>query len=197
MKPLLIFTILISSVSLTACKIFKKENTELPKNPKEIKILWEQNKGMIGGYESIYLSNDSCTYKLRQKGQEQVINFTIPSENLLSLYKTFITNKFSLIQSNVKEISDRGGSKITLRVDDKSKTVNNSGNHFVDEKFLDNYLAIEKQIKEIAFNEINKLKKDIVINLSDELVNSPYYLYLYVNDVEVYNELNDGNFVHL
>jgi hypothetical protein len=194
MKRVLTYTLIFSTVLLTACKIFKKDNTQLPNKPKQIEIIWEQNRGMIGGYESIYLSNDSCAHKLRQKGQEQVVNFTIPQTDLLHLYETFVSNKFPLIESEKRDVYDRGGTKITLTVDGKSKTVNNSGMYFVKDSYLQNFNNIEKEINLVAFKEINKLKKDVIIDLSDELKNSPYYLFLYVNDEEVYNELNDGNF---
>jgi len=194
MKHLLTLTLIFSTAIMTSCKIFKKDTNELPDKPKQIEMVWEQNRGMIGGYESIYLSNDSCAYKLRQKGQEQMINFKIPLDNLLSLYKTFVTNQFPLIESEKKDVYDRGGTKITLSVDGKSKTANNSGMYFVKNEYLQNFKNIEKEINLVAFKEINQLKKDVVINLSDELKNSPYYLYLYINDEEVYNEMNDGNF---
>ncbi len=194
MKQLL-FTFIISTTLITSCKVFKKNgNTTLPNKPKKIEIAWEYNRGMIGGYESIYLSNDSCNYKIRRRGLDQFVNFDIPDENLLKLYKTFTENAFPLIQTEKMQVYDRGGSKITLTVDGVSKTVNNSGMYFVKEEFKNQYTNIEKQIKLVAFDAINQLKKEVTIDLSDELKNSPYYLYLYVNDEEKYNELNDGQF---
>ncbi len=193
---LIFFTVLIlSTTMMSSCKVFQKEGkSSLPKHPKKIEIIWEQNRGMIGGYESVFLSNDSCAYKIRRRGKEQLINFKIPNEDLLALYKTFTENAFPLIQTEKREVYDRGGTKITLSVDGVSKTVNNSGMYFVKEEFKNQFNTIEKQINLIAFKQINQLKKEVTIDLSDELKNSPFYLYLYINDEEKYNELNEGQF---
>ncbi len=194
MKHTLLLTLILSTLLTTSCKVFKKDDTKLPKSPKKIEILWEMNQGMIGGYESIYLSNDSCIYKVRKRGQLQEVNFKIPKEDLLHLYETFSVNVFPLILTEKREVYDRGGTKITLTVDGKSQTVNNSGMYFVKKDFLPFYQNIEKEINTVAYKEINKHKKNITVNLSDELKNSPYYLYLYVNDKVVYDELNEGGF---
>jgi len=194
MKHTLLLTLILTTLLTTSCKVFKKDDTKLPKSPKKIEILWEQNQGMIGGYESIYLSYDSCIYKVRRRGKLQEVNFKIPEEDLLQLYKTFTTNLFPLIESEKRDVYDRGGTKITLTVDGKSRTANNSGMYFVKKEFISNFQNIEKEINIVAYKEINKHKKNITINLSDELKNSPYYLYLYVNDKLVYDELNDDGF---
>ncbi|HIP36285.1 MAG TPA: hypothetical protein EYG85_05485 [Crocinitomix sp.] len=182
---------LVIFTSLISCKMFKK-NKSVEQN--KIEILWEKNLGMIGGYESIYLSKDSCMYYFRQKGNDAFIKFNIEQLKLLDLYNTFIEHKFSLIKSTKQEVYDRGGTKITLTVNDVPQTVNNSGMYFIKPEYKTNYKAIEDKIKEVAFEIINQHKKNVEIKLSDELVNSKYILYLYVNNKEVYSELNGISF---
>jgi hypothetical protein len=195
MKQISISIFLITLIGFTSCKIFKKQQTDhLPNEPKEIKILWEKENGMIGESESIYLSSDTCGYIYRKGADGVFFDFKIPQKKLMELYTVFVSNQFQNILTEKKDVSDRGGSKITLTVDGLEQTVDNSGNSFVLEENLQRYIAIENAILKTAQAKIEEQQKTIFVDLDQNLKNSKYILYVYVNNKEVYNELDQGEY---
>ncbi len=190
MKATNVILFLISSVILMGCNLFKDvDKSELPSKPGDIIILHEKKQGMIGGYESIYITNDSCAYEVTKNGNKQIVNFNLTPDQITEIYSAFVVNKFSEIESEKREIYDRGGTKITLTVKNTKYIADNSGMQFVKADYFKYYESVEGVITKTAFKEINKQKIDLKIELSEALKNSPYYLFLSVNGNQVFNEL--------
>jgi hypothetical protein len=186
----LVFVVLVMS----ACKVLA---TNLPVKPRVIEITWKVDSGMLNKSESIYISNDSCTYTLKVKGRKQLIKFKLKTSVIDSLYQVFYNNKFDKIETFEEEIYDRGGTSIHINVDGESYLVSNSGMTLIKEIYLANYSTVENTIKTITFDEISKQKRLIDIKLDSSITNSEHNVILYVNDKSYYQEKKDGEYLTL
>lgn len=179
---------------MSACKVL---STNLPEKPKQIQISWNVDGGMLMRNESIFISNDSCTYNLEVERRKQFIIFQLSPIILDSLYQIFYDNSFDKIETYKEEIYDRGGTSINMSVDGESYSVSNSGMSLIKENYKENYSRIEYAVKTIAFDEISKQKKLIDIKLDTSITNSEHNVILYVNGETYYQEKKDGEYLIL
>lgn len=174
-----------------------EKNGDLPKSPKKIKIYWNENGGMMPQYSQIYISNDSCSYLSSKQNVRQLVEYAVSEEEIRSLYDVFYTNEFNKIQTYQQEIYDRGGSSVSLIVDDQSFSVSNSGVDFIKEKNKSQYATIEKAIFKLNKTYVNRQKRTVFIDLDTSITNTKNNVILYVNDNIEYSEEKNGEYFTL
>lgn len=172
-------------------------NDKLPENPKNIQIRWSEDGGMLPEYKRIYLSNDSCSYLSSKNQVDQLVEFSLPLQDLKSLYQIFYDNKFNEIKTYEEEIYDRGGSTISLTADTQSYSISNSGMTLIDKNYISNYQTIEEAVLNVAHTEVNKQNRTVIVDLDTTITNSTNNVILYVNGNTEYSEEKNGEFFTL
>lgn len=191
LKHIAILTL--SIVGINSCKLL---NTA-PKNPEHISIEWHKSGGMLPSYSHCYISLDSCVWENYNEISLQRTFFQLSRHEILELYSTFYTNKFTKIKSSKQDALDRGGSDIYINVDGENYELLNSGSNFIEDKFVDYYKTIEKAVVQ-KFEDVNsKQNKDVVINLDQSISASKHNVVLYLNNKEIYNEQKTGEFTSI
>ena len=190
MKKYLSRIFISASVLLIGCSTYSK----IPQRPSEIIITWYKSGGLMPGYENIYISKDSCIHEIRYNGLLKQRLFTLTKDQLSSLYDEIYINNYATIQSDSTPVLDRGGSEISLIIDDINYGISNLGHNVIKKEFISNYLNIENAIKNVSFDELERQKNDFSILLDESISQSNHNVILYINDKEVYNEQKDGQF---
>jgi len=189
--------LVLSSCANLSSNAGNNNSGNLPKDPKEIKISWYKDGGMLPEYSRIYISNDSCSYLSSKQNIEQIVKYQVSNIELKALYDVFYNNEFNKIQTFEEEIYDRGGSSISLTADTQSFSISNSGMTLIKENNQAQYANIEKAILNLNKAYVNKQKQTILIDLDTSITNYKNNVTLYVNDNIVYSEEKNGEYFTL
>jgi len=145
-------------------------------------------------HETIFISKDSCIHEIIDKGRVEQRHFSLTKNQLSSLYDEIYNNNYATIKSDSIPVLDRGGSRISLKIDGIDYDISNFGYNVTKEEFKPNFLNIENAIKHVAYTKLENQKSDFNILLDESITQTNNHVILYINDNEVYNEQKDGEF---
>ena len=99
---------------------------------------------MLPESEIININTDTASYQSRKSDEIDEYNWHPTREELEDLYQIMLDNDFSSIRSSEDKcpVYDRGGVNVTINVDGKETRIDNSGNHFIEEKWQRNFALI-------------------------------------------------------
>ncbi|MBN2894217.1 MAG: hypothetical protein JXL97_20265 [Bacteroidales bacterium] len=188
--------LIISLLLIFGCETKTKEmaKSNLPKDIKNIEITWNENGGMLFYIENVKFTKDSCSYEKNIDGAIQHANFTISEKQLEDLYSVFVKNEFDLIKTYQQPVTDRGGSSITLKVNEQNFSVSNAGSSFIEKEYSKNYNGVESEILKLTKEEVDKQKKEITISFDETITNSEQKIKLFINRDIVFDEQAFGGF---
>lgn len=96
-------------------------NSPLPDTrPLDISFSFHVDGGMVYYSEDLFISADSCYYKVNDGGAESKTYFKLTAAQLDKLYSVFKDNDFDRIETYKEKVYDRGGENISLRWDKKN-----------------------------------------------------------------------------
>ena len=187
---------MIISTVLKTCESNDMEKSKLPAKANNITIEWHKNGGFSPFYEKFIISKDSCIYDIQDKyGVYRQIKFQLSEKQIDSLYSVFVLNKFDKIETEEYHVTDRGGTNIRLNVDSLSFYVSDSGISIVKKLYIKQYIAIEKAIISIVFDELELHKIDKIIDVNQLFEDATLDVSIVINDeIEYYFEKDDNSF---
>ena len=152
---LLLNILFISSGFICAKSIGSGDGSPLPNTrPDDIQFSYSQNGGMMYYSENIFISKDSCYYKINDGGSVTRVNFKLTSAELDKLYSIFKDNDFDEIDSYEEKVYDRGGESISLSWKPGKRTsVSNSGMNFIKESWHKEWNTCTEAIEKIGKGE--------------------------------------------
>lgn len=179
-----IFVVLLLNFIFAASGFICAKNTESSGNsplpstrPVDISFRYYVDGGMMYYSEELFISGDSCYYKINDGGAESKIYFKMTSSELDKLYEVFKENRFDEIETYDHKVYDRGGDNISLSWGNgKSCSVNNSGMTFIDDSWKTEWTACVTEIVKIITAEVPKQKKDFEVRLDKTLFYKEIYL---------------------
>ncbi|NOS84239.1 MAG: hypothetical protein HOP31_03775 [Ignavibacteria bacterium] len=175
---LLLNILFISSGFICAKSIGSGDGSPLPNTrPDDIQFSYSQSGGMMYYSENIFISKDSCYYKINDGGSVTRVNFKLTSAELDRLYSVFKDNDFDEIDSYEEKVYDRGGESISLSwKPGKQTSVSNSGMNFIKESWHKEWNACTEAIEKIGKEQMEKQKKDYVISFDKSLFGKEIYM---------------------
>lgn len=175
---LLLNILFISSGFICAKSIGSGDNSPLPdKRPDDIRFSYSQSGGMMYYSENIFISKDSCYYKINDGGAVTKVYFKLTSAELDKLYDVFKNNDFDEIDSYEEKVYDRGGESISLNwKPGKQVNISNSGMTFIKESWQKEWNACSNAIETIGKSEMEKQKKDYAITFDGSLLGKEIYM---------------------
>ena len=133
--------------------------TKLPaKCPADLRLTLEHGGGMVYYSSKLYLAKDSCFFQQNNHGTETTQTFQLSEKEFETLYKSLRTHKFDKIKTEQAKgtVHDRGGK--TMRIDwdkgQKSLSVTDKHNTFVQKSWQEAWLALQNDINELLKNKI-------------------------------------------
>lgn len=145
--------------------------------PDDIRFSYSQSGGMMYYSENIYISKDSCFYKINDGGSVTRVDFKLTSAELDKLYSVFKDNDFDEIKTYEEKVYDRGGESISLSwKPGKQTSVSNSGMTFVKDSWSKEWNNCLNAIEKIAKGEMEKQKKEYIIWFDKSLLGKEIYM---------------------
>lgn len=177
---------------MQACSMTSENNYDypnsLPRNPSSVVIEWSENGGMYPENKNIYISLDSCYYKIRKNQNQTSIYFTVSKDELEEIYSYFVRNNFNSIrEKNDVEVYDRGGTSIKLFVDNNLIEKKNSGRTFLYGNNAERYRNIEDSLLQFVFSKIENKYININFLIDDFIYSQDKYFFLSVNEETLIN----------
>ena len=175
---LLLNILFIGTGFICAKSIGSGDNSPLPdKRPDDIRFSYSQSGGMMYYSENIFISKDSCYYKINDGGAVTKVYFKLTSAELDKLYDVFKNNDFDEIDSYEEKVYDRGGESISLNwKPGKQVNISNSGMTFIKESWQKEWNACSNAIETIGKSEMEKQKKDYAITFDGSLLGKEIYM---------------------
>ena len=175
---LLLNVLFIGTGFICAKSIGSGDNSPLPdKRPDDIRFSYSQSGGMMYYSENIFISKDSCYYKINDGGAVTKVYFKLTSAELDKLYDVFKNNDFDEIDSYEEKVYDRGGESISLNwKPGKQVNISNSGMTFIKESWQKEWNACSNAIETIGISEMEKQKKDYAITFDGSLLGKEIYM---------------------
>jgi hypothetical protein len=124
--------------------------------PDELLIHFSSNGGMVMQSEDIYLHEDSSSFRYNYNGAFGSTKIRMSEKELDRIYNIIRDNFFEDIETEQKNIADRGGITITLIWDENKISVSNSGMNFVKDEWHEEWNNIVN-----AFTAIKETQKTI------------------------------------
>jgi hypothetical protein len=138
--------LLCGSFTIVGCQLANSDTTHdfSPKEFKNLSIHYQYSVGMLPESEIININTDTASYQSRKSDEIDEYNWHPTREELEDLYQIMLDNDFSSIRSSEDKgpVYDRGGVNVTINVDGKETRIDNSGNHFIEEKWQRNFALI-------------------------------------------------------
>lgn len=168
----------ISSGFLCAKSTGSSGNSPLPdKRPDDLHFSWSQSGGMMYYSENIFISKDSCYYKINDGGAITRVDFRMTADELDKLYSVFLENSFDEIESYEEKVYDRGGESISLSwKPGKHINVSNSGMTFIEDSWKKEWSACSNAIEKIAAEQMDAQKKPYEIKFDGSLFGKEIYM---------------------
>jgi hypothetical protein len=181
MKYLSLIIICITFVSsgfICAKSVGSGDGSPLPdKRPDDIRFHYTLSGGMMYYMEDIYISKDSCYYKINDGGSVTKVYFKMSPAELDKLYSVFKDNNFDEIESFEEKVYDRGGESISLNWDrSKHASVSNSGMTFIKDSWHKEWNACSNAIETLGKSEMEKQKKEYAISFDRSLFGKEIYM---------------------
>jgi hypothetical protein len=175
---LLLNILFISSGFICAKSISNKEGSPLPDTrPEDLRINYSVDGGMMHYGENIFISKDSCYYKINDGGAITRVNFKLTNAELDKLYMVLLENDFDEIDSYEQKVYDRGGESISLNWSPgKHTAVNNSGMTFIKESWHKEWNACTEAIEKIGKGEMEKQLMNYEIQFDKSLLGKEIYM---------------------
>lgn len=154
------------------------DNTPLPeKRPDNITFSYSQSGGMMYYSENIYISKDSCFYKINDGGAISRVDFKLSDSELDKLYAVFRDNRFDEIDTFEEKVFDRGGESIYLSwKPGKYAKISNSGMSFVQSSWSKEWNNCVNAIEKIGKDEMEKQLKNYEIIFDKSLYGKELYM---------------------
>lgn len=179
-----IFIVLLFNLVFAATGFICAKNTESSSNsplpstrPADIVFRYHVDGGMMYYSEELFISGDSCYYKINDGGAESKIYFRMTAAQLDKLYGVFRENRFDEIETYEEKVYDRGGNSISLSWGrSKYCNVSSSGMTFIDKSWNSEWSACLSAIDKIIAEEVPRQKKDFEIRLDKTLFSKEIYL---------------------
>lgn len=180
------------------------KNSPLPDTrPDDIVFSYSQSGGMLYYSENIFISKDSCYYKINDGGAVSQVNFKLTNAEIDKLYMVFKENDFDEIDTYEEKVYDRGGESISLSwKPGKHTQVSNSGISFIKESWHKEWNTCVNTIEKIAKGEMEKQLKNYEIIFDKSLYGKE--LYMQINRDVVFKKgkliseiSSDDNFVKI
>src|SRR5690349_14269789 len=107
----LLFNLVFAATGFICAKNTKSSgNIPLPSSrPGDIVFRYHVDGGMMYYSEELFISGDSCYYKINDGGAESKIYFRMTAAQLDKLYGVFRENRFDEIKTHEEKVYDRGG----------------------------------------------------------------------------------------
>lgn len=175
---LLLNILFISSGFICAKSIGSGDGSPLPNTrPDDIQFSYSQSGGMMYYSENIFISKDSCYYKINDGGAVTRVNFKLSDAEIDKLYVLFRDNSFDEIESYEEKVYDRGGESISLSwKPGKQTSVSNSGMNFIKESWHKEWNACTEAIEKIGKGEMEKQLKNYEIQFDKSLLGKEIYM---------------------
>src|SRR5690606_22772512 len=131
---------------------------------------------------------DSAVWEMWRGGDQTVLSWKPTEDEINELYTILKDNKFDKIKSRSEgEVYDRGGLSVDIDLDGKSYELSNSGSHFIESKWSDNFSAITSAIWQHSNKHVESQKIPIKIVPDDFFKSGEFTFEFRVNDVSVYS----------
>lgn len=150
-------------------------------NPPDLKITYTTTKGLLNSSETIFLSRDSCYYETIFQDISNRFTFYITSKNMDEMYEVLLKNEIPKISSKQLERAapERAGDNLLLKWGEYSSIVtNNSGNFILEDKWLNNWKRIVKNIRKFVKVEIDNRSRDFTVKLDESFSGKKLAMYL-------------------
>ena len=158
--------------------------SDLPEKAENLVIKLNEGGGMLPIWYKTYISKDSAYWLYDRYGYETIVRWVPSKGELDELYDKLKSDKFDKIKSDCEgQVYDRGGISIEIEVNSKEYKINNSGNCFIQEKYLESYNSVLGAIVSYEQRKVKEQFIQIPLEVSNSLINSGY-------DVEI--EINNG-----
>ncbi len=175
---LLLNILFVTSGFICAKSISSGDGSPLPNTrPDDIQFSYSQSGGMMYYSENIFISKDSCYYKINDGGAVTKVYFKMTSAELDKLYSVFKENDFDEIDSYEEKVYDRGGESISLSwKPGKHTSVSNSGMNFIKDSWHKEWKVCRDAIEKIGNDEMEKQKKEYIISFDRSLLGKEIYM---------------------
>ncbi len=175
---LLLNFVFIGSGFICAKSISNKDCSPLPDTrPEDLRINYSVDGGMMHYGETIFISKDSCYYKINDGGAITRVNFKLTYAELDKLYIVLKENDFDEIESYEQKVYDRGGESISLNWSPgKHTAVNNSGMTFIKESWHKEWNACTEAIEKIGKQQLEAQKKAYEIRMDSSMLGKEIYM---------------------
>ncbi|MCB9222663.1 MAG: hypothetical protein R2780_12380 [Crocinitomicaceae bacterium] len=158
-------------------------NNDLPEKAEDLVIRMDDGGGMLPVWLNIYISKDSAYWSYNRYRNETVIRWVPTPEEMDKLYSNLKENDFHKIVSDCEnEVYDRGGRNYQISVGGKDYQINNSGNCFIQEKWVEKYRNISGFISNYYQSKIDEQILNIPVLASNQLIELGYRIDLRFND---------------
>lgn len=175
---LLLNILFVTSGFVCAKSIGSGDGSPLPNTrPDDIQFSYSQSGGMMYYSENIFISKDSCYYKINDGGAVTKVYFKMTSAELDKLYSVFKENDFDEIDSYEEKVYDRGGESFSLSwKPGKHTSVSNSGMNFIKDSWHKEWKICRDAIEKIGNDEMEKQKKEYIISFDRSLLGKEIYM---------------------
>lgn len=166
------------------CTQSQSPQSKLPaKLPEKFNIRFYDGGGMLPQSDEIYISKDSCYLEYFYNQARNKIYFSLTQEELEQLYQVFVKNQFHKIKADEeKEVYDRGGTHLSLMIDNQYIDKSDSGLSFIQANWKQAYGQCVSAVRQIATQKTAALKKDIKIQLDSSISESGHIVSLQIAD---------------
>jgi hypothetical protein len=172
--------------------------------PADMKVTYTATKGLMNSSETIFLSADSCYYETIFQDISNRFTFYTTSKNMKELFEIF--NKYEIEKITTKKLEreapERVGDNLLIQwgQDFYSILISNSGNFILNDKWLNNWRKIVKNVKKHAKVELDNRARTFTIKFDEALKGKRVAMYLnneFLYDNNLPEISSDGFFLNL
>jgi hypothetical protein len=175
MKKVLLFVIIIFLSGTVSGQYLPEEC------PSDLRITYTATKGLMNSAETIYLSQDSCYYETIFQDVTNRFSFFLSGKNMKELYDVFMKYKIESITAKPlqRAAPERMGDNLLLQWDGfNSLLISNSGNFILEDKWLNNWKKILKNIRKFVKVEIDNRSRNFTVRLDESFSDKKLAMYL-------------------
>lgn len=197
MRKIFFLLILISLSKLSFAQYLPEEC------PQDLRITYTTTKALLNSAENIYLSTDSCYYETIFNDITNRFTFFITAKDMKELYA--VLNKYEIENIRTKQLQrpapERMGDNLQIEWDQfNSILITNSGNMILEDKWLNNWKKIVKNIRKYVKMQLDDRSRNFTVKFDESLSGKKIAMYLN-NDFLYDNTLpeitTEGFFVNL
>lgn len=163
--------------------------------PADLRITYTTTKGLLNSSETIYLSSDSCYYETIFQDITNRFNFFVTNKDMKELYG--VLNKYEIESIRTKQLQraapERMGDNLLIQWDNfQSITIVNSGNFILEDKWLNNWKKIVKNIRKYVKMQQDDRSRNFTVKFDESFTGKKVAMYL-SNDFLYDNTLPEIN----